>query len=504
MAAWPSHPVIYEVNTWVWLRELAWRLGRPLGLGDVPEATWDEIAPPGRRRRVAHGRVGAQPRAASAIAAAERRPRRRRSATRCPTSSPTTTSARRTASAATSSTRTSAVLTGWPPPAAPSPERGVRSLLDYVPNHVAPDHPWTTEHPERFIRGDADDLARDAGRVHRHRRQRARPRARPVLPAVARRRPARRLRRRPPPATIDTLVVDRRPVRRRALRHGDAAPERRVRPDVGEPHRPAAGAGLLARGHPGGEAAATPTCSSSPRPTGTSRACCTSRASTTGTTSGSTTASSTRTPASVRAHLWADPQYQAGAVRFLENHDEPRASATFGAKRAAGGGGRDRHPARRDAVARGAVRGAADAASRVPAPPPGRAGRRGARRVLPGTAGGDRRQRDAGGRWQQLETSGWPDNSSHEELLTWCWDGDERRHVVVVNLSDHPSQGVVHVPWLPRGSGPLAPQPRCSTTRTYTYDADDDATDGLFVDLGPWSWHVLEVTRRRERRSSFR
>ena len=39
--------------------------------------------------------------------------------------------------------------------------RGVRLILDYVPNHVAPDHPWVTEHPEFFIQGDDDDLKAD-------------------------------------------------------------------------------------------------------------------------------------------------------------------------------------------------------------------------------------------------------------------------------------------------------------------------------------------------------
>ena len=40
-------------------------------------------------------------------------------------------------------------------------ERGLKLILDYVPNHVAPDHPWLTSHPEYFIRGTEDDLARD-------------------------------------------------------------------------------------------------------------------------------------------------------------------------------------------------------------------------------------------------------------------------------------------------------------------------------------------------------
>ena len=39
--------------------------------------------------------------------------------------------------------------------------RGARLILDYVPNHVAPDHPWVASRPELFVRGDADDIKSD-------------------------------------------------------------------------------------------------------------------------------------------------------------------------------------------------------------------------------------------------------------------------------------------------------------------------------------------------------
>jgi hypothetical protein len=39
-------------------------------------------------------------------------------------------------------------------------ERGLRLMLDFVPNHVALDHPWVDQHPEYFIEGSEQDLQR--------------------------------------------------------------------------------------------------------------------------------------------------------------------------------------------------------------------------------------------------------------------------------------------------------------------------------------------------------
>ena len=38
--------------------------------------------------------------------------------------------------------------------------RGLSLMLDFVPNHMAPDHPWVDEHPDFFVPGTEEDLAR--------------------------------------------------------------------------------------------------------------------------------------------------------------------------------------------------------------------------------------------------------------------------------------------------------------------------------------------------------
>lgn len=38
-----ENPVIYELNTWVWLDELSRRNDRPIDLARVPPEEWDAI-----------------------------------------------------------------------------------------------------------------------------------------------------------------------------------------------------------------------------------------------------------------------------------------------------------------------------------------------------------------------------------------------------------------------------------------------------------------------------
>src|SRR5579884_985942 len=40
-------------------------------------------------------------------------------------------------------------------------ERGLRLILDFVPNHMAPDHAWVEQHPDYFVHGTEEQLARE-------------------------------------------------------------------------------------------------------------------------------------------------------------------------------------------------------------------------------------------------------------------------------------------------------------------------------------------------------
>ena len=38
------------------------------------------------------------------------------------------------------------------------------------------------------------------------------------------------------------------------------------------------------------------------------------------------------------------------------------------------------------------------------------------------------------GDWRLCERSGWPDNQSCQNILTWCWVKDDERSLIVINF----------------------------------------------------------------------
>jgi len=98
------------------------------------------------------------------------------------------------------------------------------------------------------------------------------------------------------------------------------------------------------------------------------------------------------------------------------------------------------------------------------------------------------------GVWRLLEATGWPDNQSCRNLLTWSWSGGgDSRHIVVINLSGQPAQGRIALDWsqLPGRSWRLTD---ILTKTTFDRDGTELANPGLFVDLPPWQCHVLALS----------
>src|SRR5436305_11863861 len=152
------HPFIYEINTWVWLDALSRRDGTPVTLAGVPGREWDAIRDLGFD---AVWLMGVWERSPAGIAIALENEGLMESFRRALpdlrdediVGSPYcirdyAVDARLGGPAGRAAARAALA------------ERGLALILDFVPNHVAPDHPWTTAHPEYFVRGNDDEVAR--------------------------------------------------------------------------------------------------------------------------------------------------------------------------------------------------------------------------------------------------------------------------------------------------------------------------------------------------------
>jgi hypothetical protein len=191
---------------------------------------------------------------------------------------------------------------------------------------------------------------------------------------------------------------------------------------------------------------------------------------------------------SVRGHLQADADYQERLIRFIENHDEPRAAATFGPAQARAAavvmstlqGARLYHDGQLDGH-RTRIPVFLD---RGPSESPDQDLRAFYGRLLAAVAESGLRD----GEWRMCAITGWPDNDSWRQLVAWCWP----RELIVVNLSDAPAQARVHVPWDGVSGHTWELRDRLSGTR-FERDGDELAAEGLYVALDPWASHVLAL-----------
>lgn len=158
MTAWSNNPSIYEINTWVWLNTLSKKYGREIHLGNVPHPEIQELAsyhidavwlmgvwkrgdaPRSSALNYVHEYRGALPdiRKEDVIGSAY----------------------------AISDYQVDERIGGRKGMAIFRRQLQtyhIRLILDFVPNHVGMDHPWLQERPDYFITGTDDLLASDPG-----------------------------------------------------------------------------------------------------------------------------------------------------------------------------------------------------------------------------------------------------------------------------------------------------------------------------------------------------
>jgi hypothetical protein len=197
----------------------------------------------------------------------------------------------------------------------------------------------------------------------------------------------------------------------------------------------------------------------------------------------------------VRDHLRADPEFQRKSARFLENHDEPRAADVFAPEmhRAAAVVGllapglRFFHDGQLEG---GKVRVPIQLCRRPD--------------EAPDVALGDfyerlleclKRPALRAGDWQLLDCRpAWDVNVSAQQFIAYAWEGQKSRRVLIaVNYAGSPGQCYVTLP-LPDLSGRKFVLRDLLSPIRYERSGDDLAARGLYLDLPAWGHHVFEMS----------
>ena len=159
MPVWPKYPTIYEIDTWVWLASLSQKSEISTDLSSVPSTEWDALAKLGFD---AVWLMGVWERSPAGIAIANGNQGLLDDFRRA---LPDFRSQDNVGSPYCVRRYVVDKQLGGPDGLAIARQelakRKMNLILDFVPNHVAPDHPWVIEHPEYFVRGNADDAKRD-------------------------------------------------------------------------------------------------------------------------------------------------------------------------------------------------------------------------------------------------------------------------------------------------------------------------------------------------------
>jgi glycosidase len=198
----------------------------------------------------------------------------------------------------------------------------------------------------------------------------------------------------------------------------------------------------------------------------------------------------------VREHFHAGLDYQNKLARFLENHDEPRAAATFppGVHKAAAvitfltPGLRFFH--------QGQFQGRKIRISphlgRAPDEPADVDLGKFYDRMLGVLRQPVLRQ----GQWQQLEcVPAWEGNGTWDCFLAFAWQGtDGQRLLVAVNYAPTQSQCYVRLPFADLDGGSWRLQDLLADI-SYDRDGHDLKSRGLYLDVPPWQTHIFSLSK---------
>jgi hypothetical protein len=196
----------------------------------------------------------------------------------------------------------------------------------------------------------------------------------------------------------------------------------------------------------------------------------------------------------VREHFHAGLDYQNKLARFLENHDEPRAAATFsaGVHEAAAvttflsPGLRFFHQGQFE----GRLKRISPHLVRCPNEPANAALQKFYERLLNVLRRSSIRQ----GQWQLLQCVPTGEgNWSSDNFIAYTWqDAGGERLLVCVNYSAHSSQCFVRFPFSDLGNKQWRLQDLMSEAQ-YDRDGNDLQTRGLYLDVPAWKYHVFEM-----------
>lgn len=199
--------------------------------------------------------------------------------------------------------------------------------------------------------------------------------------------------------------------------------------------------------------------------------------------------------ASINGHLWADINYQRGLMRFIENHDEERAIDAMGLAKsrmaavlmATTLGGKLWHEGQFEGFE---IKLPVQLGRRIAEDP---------NLELQGfylsLLAETRREIYKSGEWQwRRVVQAWDDNSSNVNFIAYTWLYREQRVLVVINYSDEQSQGLISMPDLGLGGKQWQLKDMLDGNTVYERDGDRMSSDGLYIDLAPWQAHIFDMT----------